>query len=229
MQAITTKQITAGIDHASQERQEAQRTYDRAALAYARNREGEGAKQALVDAKSRLDMLDGELSGLSAARSEASRQDAQDAVQSRVADVERWLEKTEAAISALPPAVAKVDAAVCAFATAFAELNEAEIAANELMANAHKRLSLSIPDGPRFLTRHIVDSLVWLHTREQFTAVRAELIMDDGGTPTPDGPERMIKREAEREIGRARTAAATRITRLRAESADLQAKPQIAA
>jgi len=135
---VTTEDLRRGQQAALQELQDARAEHARCAYAHALDRDDGAAREALIKSKQRLDLLEAELQGLSAATGESQRRERHAELERQVAE---WQEREKAgfaAVDAAAAAFAKVEKAVLALAKLVKELEAAEKAANAIESRCVK-------------------------------------------------------------------------------------------
>lgn len=195
---LTSADLNRGTAAASQELQEARADHAKCAYNHAIDRNDEAARQALIKSKQRMDLLEAELQGLSAATGEAKRRERVQALKGQIAQLDAQRDEAIAAANKTQTAFGVAVKAIAGLGEAYKALQAAELDANKREGEC-----ASLPAGHMFYpaslkTRPYFDSLLWLAIGDGHEISRSELAMNAGGATTPELPEELIAKYAER-------------------------------
>lgn len=195
--ALTSADLDRGRAAAETELQEAREEHARCAYQHARDRNDPAARDALIQSKQRLDLLDAEIQGLEAATGEATRLEKLAELNAAIAKLDADRDRALQSVDAVEQAFGRIAKVVKQLKAANAELEAAEAA-----ANAQESSCARLPHGHTLYSQNLrtsalLDALLWwaLGDRE---LQRTELVMDIGGTVDIDHPARCLKRQSER-------------------------------
>lgn len=220
---LSSAELQRGHDAVTQELTEARAEHAKAAYAHALDRNDEVARQALIKSKQRLDLLEAELTGLGAATGEAKRLERITALNVEIAQWEEDGKTAVAAAEAAEAAFAKVNACILALGTAYRELQTAERQSNCTEAKCAKGKDDRSFYSYAVRTESLVDGLLWLAIGGKHDLARSDVVMDGGGTPTPERPAQQVAMYCERAKDQVRKGVQHKTAALRDEVAVLGA------
>lgn len=135
---LTSADLNRGAAAAAQELNEARAEHAKKAYDHALDRNNEVARQALIKSKQRIELLEAELQGLSAATDEAKRRERLADLDAQIAEWQQLAAQGCSAADEAGKAFAKVERAVAALGKAVKELEIVEQKSNEIEARCAK-------------------------------------------------------------------------------------------
>lgn len=211
----TMSDIQRGIAAVESEARAAQQRYQAAAFAFAKNREDEGAKRAVLDAKQALDLLEAELTGLRAAEGGARQAHDRETVEGDIATTDKRKADADKALSAVVPAFDDAAVKLAAFAAAFRAAHDvarnAVAAAGECIGKQEGLSSFAVATVGAQALPDTIDAMVsgLLHAHGiHLTPERIDEVLARDGKPDRLAASRILAREVSATTARVDSAAA---------------------
>jgi hypothetical protein len=195
---LSSNEIQRGVQAAEDELQQAREEHAKAAYAHAVDREDPAARDAVIAAKRRMDLLQAEMQGLGAAAGEAARREQAASLDSQLNTYKRDQAEAVKAINAVPVAFERAAKAITQLGEELKALQEAEQNANRLEGRLVITRYSRIPNVS-YRTRLLVDALLWLAIGNR-ELTRSDIVIDFTGKLMPDNPAKSVQRSRERAL-----------------------------
>lgn len=198
-----------------QDLQEARDAHAKAAYAAAVDRDDETARERLVAAKQRIDTLEGERMGLTAAQGEAARIERQAVLEAEARELQATEREALAAVTGAQQAFQVLVEQTRALGEAYRAFTEKNSAMRGFEANLRIMRNPEDFYSPTLRPDPLLDGLLWQELGQR-DLKRCEVVMDSGGTRTPDRPLEVAVEACERVRHNIRKSVAERLANIEA-------------
>ena len=195
--APNSADLQRGHNDAERELQDASAAHARAAYPYAMNRNDPAARDAVLAAKVRMDLLTAEMQGLGAAAGEATRLEKSAALESAVSVLDNERLQALESVTAVETAFGRVVEVIKELQAAHAQLE-----ADEAKAYGQEAACVYVPNGHVFhsksqQTRALVDGLLWWAVGDRELYCNSAVKDDFADQPDTDIAAGHLQRQSE--------------------------------
>lgn len=186
--------IRGGQREAERELEDANAAHARAAYAYATNK-GDDTRQALIQAKQRMDVLAGELQGLSAAVSEAERVEAIEACDRQLKDLDSAQAEADELLAQMRAAWSALDKSIRAMGERYRALMDLQRRTDRAVRALYIRSGAEVHAflDHNFHLEGQIGGLIWEAVGQKIDVDISTTIRSKGADKDPEAAARMIE------------------------------------